>query len=84
VLFKKNLALPDMTRREIAVFVPLVVMIFWIGLYPKPFFDKMQPTVETWITDVETGEALSRELPRDFGSPSHRGGAASASSTTSK
>jgi NADH-quinone oxidoreductase subunit M len=74
----------DMTRREIAVFVPLVVMIFWIGLYPKPFFDKMQPTVETWITDVETGEALSRELPRDFGSPSHRGGAASASSTTSK
>lgn len=84
VLFKKNLALPDMTRREIVVFVPLVVMIFWIGLYPKPFFDKMQPTVETWITDVETGEALSRELPRDFGSPSHRGGAAPASSTTSK
>jgi NADH-quinone oxidoreductase subunit M len=76
ILVKKNLSLPDLTKRELAVFAPLVVMIFWLGLYPKPFFDKMAPTVDAWIADVEAGEAESRALPRDFGSPNRRGGPA--------
>ncbi len=39
-------ALHDLSWREIVTTVPLLVFIFWIGLYPKPFFDLMAPAVE--------------------------------------
>ncbi len=33
---EKNRNLPDLNFREWAVFAPLIVLAFWIGLYPKP------------------------------------------------
>jgi NADH-quinone oxidoreductase subunit M len=43
----KNLTIPDMNLREIAVFAPLIVWAVWIGIYPKPFFDVLkQPVTE--------------------------------------
>jgi NADH-quinone oxidoreductase subunit M len=33
----ENKDLPDLNARELATLVPLVVLCFWIGLYPKPF-----------------------------------------------
>jgi NADH-quinone oxidoreductase subunit M len=41
----KNEKLHDLTPREVATFVPLLVMAFWIGLYPKPFFDILKEPV---------------------------------------
>ena len=44
----KNEKLHDLTPREVATFVPLVIMAFWIGLYPKPFLQILdQPVKET-------------------------------------
>ena len=36
----------DLTGREIAALVPLAILVFWIGLYPKFFLDRMQPTLD--------------------------------------
>jgi NADH-quinone oxidoreductase subunit M len=43
---KHGHALRDLNWREIITAVPLLVFIFWIGLYPKPFFELMAPAVE--------------------------------------
>ena len=39
-------ALRDLNAREIITIAPILVFIFWIGLYPKPFFELMAPAVE--------------------------------------
>jgi NADH-quinone oxidoreductase subunit M len=39
-------SLRDLNWREIVTVTPLLVLIFWIGLYPKPFFELMAPAVE--------------------------------------
>ncbi len=43
----RNLGLPDLSFREMAIFLPLIAWAFWIGLYPKPYFDVLrQPVAE--------------------------------------
>jgi len=42
-------ALRDLNWREIITLVPLLVLIFWIGLYPKPFFVLMAPAVDKLV-----------------------------------
>src|SRR5580704_5536178 len=53
----KNEKLHDLTPREVATFVPLIVMAFWIGLYPKPFLQSLEQPVITIIATVNRGAA---------------------------
>ena len=49
---EKNKELPDLNRREQWTLIPLIILAFWIGLYPKPFFDRMAPTVDRALERV--------------------------------
>jgi NADH-quinone oxidoreductase subunit M len=49
---EENKVLKDLNWREIITLVPLVVLIFWIGLYPKPFFDLIGPAVDNLVATL--------------------------------
>ncbi|HSK22474.1 MAG TPA: NADH-quinone oxidoreductase subunit M [Egicoccus sp.] len=42
----------DLKLREVGVLAPIVVLIVAIGLYPKPLFDLVEPSVERVLTEV--------------------------------
>jgi len=42
-----------LTPREIAVLVPLIVCILWIGIYPKPFLQRMEPAARALIEQIK-------------------------------
>jgi NADH-quinone oxidoreductase subunit M len=51
----KNEKLTDLTPRELATFVPLIIMALWIGLYPKPFFQILEQPVTQLTRTVHEG-----------------------------
>jgi NADH-quinone oxidoreductase subunit M len=51
---EKNRNLSDLNWREIITLIPLLVLIFWIGLYPKPFFTLMGPTVDHLVVVIQS------------------------------
>ena len=53
----ENRNLKDVSWREIAILVPILLVIFWIGLYPTPFFNLINPAVEK-LVGVVTQAAL--------------------------
>jgi NADH-quinone oxidoreductase subunit M len=48
----KNEGLPDLSLREFATFAPLLILAFWIGLYPKPVLDRLAPSVTAVVARV--------------------------------
>jgi len=45
--------LRDLNFREIAILLPLVVLIVGLGVYPKPVLDRIEPSVELILDRVE-------------------------------
>ena len=48
-----NEKLQDLSAREVAVMLPLVLFIFWIGFYPNTFLEKMNPSIDNLINQVK-------------------------------
>ncbi len=53
----------DLRLSEVAVLVPLVVLIFLIGLYPRPMIDRIEPSVELLQTHVEEHTGVQAPEP---------------------
>jgi NADH-quinone oxidoreductase subunit M len=48
----ENKGLKDVNLREILTLAPLIVFCFWIGLYPKPFFEMTAASTGKIVTAV--------------------------------
>jgi NADH-quinone oxidoreductase subunit M len=69
---EKNAMLKDLSWREVAVFFPLVVFAFWIGLNPQPYFRVLERPVAQIVERVRPGYYAERQLPNPLltGTPS--------------
>jgi len=56
----ENQMLKDLNAREVITLIPLIVLIFWIGLYPKPFFDLMAPSVDRLVAALQSASLALR------------------------
>jgi NADH-quinone oxidoreductase subunit M len=52
-----NRALTDLSAREVLVVAPIILMIFWMGVYPKPFIDRIEPTVQVLLGRLKAAGA---------------------------
>jgi NADH-quinone oxidoreductase subunit M len=51
----------DLSPKEVALFVPLVLVILWVGIYPKPLLARIEPSVEALRAQVQSRIELVRE-----------------------
>jgi NADH-quinone oxidoreductase subunit M len=49
----ENAGLRDVSLREVVVVVPLLALSLFLGLYPKAALDRIQPSVETRVHNLE-------------------------------
>ena len=49
----ENEKLIDLDLREVAILVPLAVLIVFLGVYPKPALDRIEPSVEMILDRIE-------------------------------
>jgi NADH-quinone oxidoreductase subunit M len=49
----ENERLTDLTRRELAVMVPLIIGIVWLGLFPGPVLRRMEPATKRFVDTVQ-------------------------------
>jgi NADH-quinone oxidoreductase subunit M len=55
---EENRKLKDLTWPEKLIIIPLVIAVFWIGFYPKPFIEKIEPSVIQLIEHVKKEKDL--------------------------
>jgi len=62
---EENLRLSDMNGREIAYMLPILLFIFWIGVYPQPFLRRMDASVHAFVqrVDAKRAAALAQSPP---------------------
>jgi NADH-quinone oxidoreductase subunit M len=74
----ENKILKDINLREILVLLPIAIMMFVMGILPRPFLTRMEPSVEALLRNKfpttavvrKLGEEHSREAAQSFpGSP---------------
>jgi NADH-quinone oxidoreductase subunit M len=49
----ENRRVPDLSRREVVVLTPLLVLMLVLGVYPAPVLDRLAPTVDAVLAWVD-------------------------------
>jgi formate hydrogenlyase subunit 3/multisubunit Na+/H+ antiporter MnhD subunit len=62
VTSEENRTLPDLKWRELAMLAPVLVLITVIGVYPKPFLDRIEPSAAKVVDQLRNGTADPAKL----------------------
>ena len=54
---------PELTLKEASVLVPLIGIIVFTGVYPKPMLDRIEPSVTSLIAHVEERTGYEEPQP---------------------
>ena len=69
----KNMVLKDLNLREMVIMAPLVALIFFMGVYPRPFIDSMSPSIDRMIAQTtgqkQVAQAIPSEVPAAVAAP---------------
>src|SRR3954454_23889816 len=57
---RENEHLTDLTPRELAIMLPLIVGIVWLGLYPAPVLERMEPAPRHYLEAVGASGGSAR------------------------
>ncbi len=58
-----NASLKDLSGREVATFVPLILLAVWIGLYPSPFLRRLESSVARIVERVNPVYPVNAGVP---------------------
>jgi NADH-quinone oxidoreductase subunit M len=61
----ENEHLTDLNGRELALMLPIVVCIIWLGVYPAPVLRRMEPSARNFVTRV--GQRAATEVAAGAG-----------------
>ena len=53
-LDEENAETKDLNAREIGIMIPFLAAIVFMGIYPKPVIDRMEPSVDALVAHIET------------------------------
>ncbi|HUP45136.1 MAG TPA: NADH-quinone oxidoreductase subunit M [Thermoanaerobaculia bacterium] len=53
---EENRSIPDIAWNEVAALVPLVILMVWIGVYPRTFLEPMTPSVKRLLSVVQSDQ----------------------------
>jgi len=54
--------LADLNGREIVIALSLTIMIFWIGIYPAPFLNMMNGSVQAIVDRLDRGAVVAEAV----------------------
>lgn len=63
ITHEENRHLSDLSRREIAVLVPLLLLMLWIGVYPKPFLRPIEVSTAHLLEQMRTKKTVVAQPP---------------------
>jgi NADH-quinone oxidoreductase subunit M len=67
-----NWSVQDLVPREVAMLIPLVAILIWLGVYPQPLFNTFAPAmqkIERYASPVQTAFAASDPSHMAFDNP---------------
>jgi len=50
---EKNYGLKDLNSKELTVLIPLVLLVVWLGVYPKPVLGPIDNSVKALLVQME-------------------------------
>ncbi len=62
---EENKRLTDLNKREIGLLIPIMLFIFWIGVYAQPFLGKMETSVTKLVNQMQETQSAMRQQPVD-------------------